>query len=70
VIGRKKLSTIRDELQMGLAPDGGDPIQWLEQSIASAKRKGDRVEVLEGLERFLKSPPEHKRRQRRVGAKK
>ncbi len=70
MIGTKKLSTIRRAIEEALAPAGGDPIQRLERQIASAKRKGDRTEVMEGLKRFLESPRERKRRQHRVGAKK
>ena len=68
MIGTKKLSTIRREIEEALAPAGGDPIQRLERQIASAKRKGDRTEVMEGLKRFLESPRERKRRKHRAGA--
>jgi len=70
MIGTKKLSTIRREIEGALAPAGGDPIQRLERQIAAAKRKGDRTEVLEGLKRFLKSPRKQKRRKDRAGARK
>lgn len=70
MIGTKKLSTIRRELEKALAGAGADPIRRLERQIASAKRKGDRTEVLEGLKRFLESPRQRKRRKHRVGAKK
>jgi hypothetical protein len=43
-------------LEKALASTGADPIQRLERQIASAKRKGDRTEVLEGLKQFLESP--------------
>ncbi len=69
MIGTKKLSTIQREIEKALAPAGGDPIRRLERRIASAKRKGDRTEVLEGLKRFLESPRRRKRRKRRVGAR-
>jgi hypothetical protein len=55
MIGRRKLSTIRKQIEKALASTGADPIQRLERQIASAKRKGDRTEVLEGLKRFLES---------------
>jgi hypothetical protein len=55
MIGTKELSTIRHELEEALAPAGGDPIQQLERLIASAKRKGERSEIMEGLKRFLQS---------------
>jgi hypothetical protein len=56
MIGTKKLSTTRREIEEALAPAGGDPIQRLERQIASARRNGDRTEVLEGLRRFLEAP--------------
>ena len=70
MIGTKKLSTIRREIEEAVAPAGGNPIQRLERQIASAKRKGDRTEVLEGLKRFLESPRKRKRRTGRAGARK
>jgi hypothetical protein len=70
MIGPKKLSTIREEIKTTLASTGEDPIQWLERNIASAKRKGEGTEILEGLQRFLESPPKRKQRTRRVGVKK
>jgi hypothetical protein len=70
MIGTKKLSTIRQEIQKALASSGEDPIQRLERRIASAKRKGDNTEVMEGLRRFLESSGNRKSRNRPVGAKK
>ena len=69
MIGTKKLSTIRKQIEKALAPTGADPIQRLERQIASAKRKGDRTEVLEGLKQFLESPRKRKHRQHGAGAK-
>jgi hypothetical protein len=69
MIGPKKLSTIHKEIEQALASGGNDPIQRLERQIASAKRKGDRTEVMEGLKRFLESP-RRKRRKHRVETKK
>jgi len=69
MIGTKKLSTIRKQIEKALASTGADPIQRLDRQIASAKRKGDRTEVMEGLKRFLESPRKRKRRKRGVGAK-
>ena len=69
MIGTKKLSTIRQQIEKALAPPGADPIQRLERQIASAKRKGDRTEVLEGLKRFLESPRKRNQRKHGVGAK-
>ena len=70
MIGTKKLSTIRKEIEKALASTGEDPIQRLERQIASGKRKGDRTEVIEGLKRFLESPRKRKQRKQRVGEKK
>ena len=69
MIGTRKLSTIRKPIEKALASTGADPIQRLERQIASAKRKGDRTEVLEGLKRFLESPREGTHRKRGVGVK-
>jgi hypothetical protein len=64
MIGNKKLSTIRREIERSLAARDEDPLQRLERQIAVATRKGERTEVLEGLERFLKSPRKRRRRKR------
>lgn len=64
MIGTKKLSTIHHEIEQALASSGADPIQRLERQIASAKRKGDRTEVMEGLKRFLESPRPKRRKHR------
>jgi hypothetical protein len=69
MIGTKKLSAIRKEIEKALASGGPDPIQRLERQIAAAKRKGNNTEVLEGLKRFLESPKKRKPRKRRAGAK-
>jgi siroheme synthase (precorrin-2 oxidase/ferrochelatase) len=69
MIGTKKLSAIRKQIEKALAPSGTDAIQRLERQIASAKRKGERTEVLEDLKRFLESPRKRKSRKRGVGAK-
>jgi hypothetical protein len=70
MIGTKKLSTIRREIEEALAPSGGDPIQRLERQIASAHRKGQRAEVLQGLKRFLESPRKRKGPKSRAEASK
>jgi hypothetical protein len=69
MIGTKKLSTIREEIEKTLASTSNDPIQRLERLIASARGKGDRTEVLEDLKRFLQSPGQQQRRRQRIGAK-
>jgi hypothetical protein len=61
MIGTRKLSTTRREIQEALARADGDPIQRLERYIASAKRRGDSTDVLESLKRFLESPRKRKR---------
>ncbi len=38
MIGTKKLSTIRKEIEAALASAGNNPIQRLKQQIATAKR--------------------------------
>lgn len=69
MIGTKKLSTIRKQIEKALAATGADPIQRLERQIASAKRKGERTVVLEGLKRFLESPRKRTQRKHGVGGK-
>jgi hypothetical protein len=69
MIGAKKLGTIRKQIEDALTSPGADPIERLERQIASAKRKGDRTEVMEGLKRFLESPRKGKRRKPAVRAK-
>jgi hypothetical protein len=70
MIGTKKLSAIRSEIETALASTGENPIQRLERLIAASKRAGDRTEVLEGLKRFLESPRKRDKRKQRVRAKK
>jgi hypothetical protein len=69
LIGTKKLSTIRNQIEKALASSGADPIQRLERQIASAKRKGNRTEVLEGLKRLLEAPRKRKPRKHGVRTK-
>ena len=69
MIGTRKLSTIRKQIEKALASTGADPIPRLERQIASAKRKGDHTEVLEGLKQFLESAPKRNHRKRGAGAK-
>ena len=69
MIGPKKLSTIRRELEEALATGGADPIERLDRQIAAAKCKGDRTDIMEGLKRFLESPLKGKRRKRSARAK-
>jgi hypothetical protein len=67
MIGTKKLSTIRKQIEKALASTSVDPIQQLERQIASAKRKGDRTEVMEGIKRFLESPRKRAQQKHRDG---
>lgn len=69
MIGTKKLSTIRQQIETALASPDADPIQRLQRQIASAKRKGKRTEVMEGLKRFLESPRKGKHHKKDVEAK-
>jgi hypothetical protein len=69
MIGTKKLGTIRKQIEEALGSTGADPIQRLERLIASAKRKGHRTEVMDGLKRFLESPRKGKQRKHGVGTK-
>jgi iron only hydrogenase large subunit-like protein len=69
MIGTKKLSTIREDIEEALASAGDDPIQRLERLIASAERKGDSTDVMEDLKRFLESTRKPKHRKHRVEAK-
>ena len=69
MIGTKNLSAIRKQIEKALDSTGADPIQRLERQIASAKRIGDRTEVMEGLKRFLELPWKGKPRKRGAGAK-
>lgn len=72
MIGRKKLSTIRRELQCALAGEGDDPIRWLEQRMTAGRRgppaRGE-IEVLQSLSRFLRTPGIKRRRTRASGGK-
>ena len=50
MMGNKKLLTIREELRAALSKTAEDPIAWLEQRIATAKRRGTgTTKVLESL---------------------
>ncbi len=53
MMGTKSLGEMREELRQKLAETGDDPIVWLENRIATGKRRGDRTDVLEGIKRVL-----------------
>lgn len=63
MMGKKKLSTIRQELHAALAATGMDPIAWLEESITAAKRRGESSQVMESLKRVLQGPKTNRRGQ-------
>jgi hypothetical protein len=73
VIGPKKLSTIRQELQRALAASGEDPIRWLEGRMTGPEHQGSAAsgesEILRSLRRFLEAPGRGKRRNQRAGAR-
>jgi hypothetical protein len=74
VIGPKKLSTIRQELQHALTATGEDPIRWLEARMTGPERQGSagsgESDVLRSLRRFLEAPGRGKGRNQRVGVRK
>ena len=74
MIGPKKLSTIRQELQHALGATGDDPIAWLQKRVAASQRRGAQTsagsEVLQSLERFLEAPGRKKRGKQRASMKK
>jgi hypothetical protein len=73
MIGRKKLSVVREELQSALAPAGDDPIRWLENLMHTGGKRtaaSGEGEVLKSLRRFLKSQTASKKRGRRPRPKK
>ena len=57
MIGPKKLSTIREELQRALTSTGSDTIDWLEERMSAPERQSSvaagESEVLNSLRRFL-----------------
>ncbi len=69
MMGPKKLSTIREELASHVAPEGEDPIRWLEQRIQQLEkeRKPNKgmIDVLESLRRVLEMKLKPKRRRPR-----
>ena len=69
MMGKKKLSTIKEELRNALAKEHGDPIRWLEESIAEGQRHGRRTDVLESVKQVLEVPAPGKPSTRRAKAK-
>ena len=74
MIGPKKLSQIRQDLQRALAATGDDPLRWLEERMAAPERQGvaspGESEVLHSLRRLLEAPRRSRRQRKRVGTKK
>jgi len=74
MMGPKKLSIIRQELEQALAATGEDPIAWLETRIAKSKGRNttvaERTDVLEALRLFLAKPKKRNPRKKRAGSKK
>lgn len=72
MMGPKKLGAIRQELTSALAETGDDPIEWLENRIVAAERRGlvrpGSADVLRSLKRFIEKPPIRPKR-RTVGTK-
>ena len=74
MIGRKKLSTIREELERAAASIGDDPIRRLEERMTASKHKGaadsGSHEVLQSLRRFLEATEKPSRPRKRTGGTK
>lgn len=74
MIGTKTLGEIRRELKAALDAAGDDPIQWLEEQMASPQsgstghQPGN--EVLQSLQRFLIAEPKTRRQSRQSAARK
>ena len=61
MMGPKKLSTIRSEIEAALAETGKDPIQWLEDRIQELQKQPTRhqkkgTEILQMIRRVLERP--------------
>ena len=73
MIGPKKLSTIRQELQRALTAAGDDPIRWLEERMNTPEHQGSagtgESEVLHSLRRFLETAGRENVRKRRLDMK-
>ncbi len=74
MIGSKKFSTIRQELQRALTATGSDPIRWLEERMTAPERQKSAAsgesEILHSLRRVLEGRVKKKRQKQRVGTKK
>jgi len=74
LIGSKKLSTIRQELQRAVTATGDDPIRRLEERMTAPEHQGRAAsgesEVLLSLLRFLEPTGRTRSPKHRTGAKK
>jgi hypothetical protein len=74
VIGRKKLATIRQELQRALTATGDDPIRWLEERMTAPEHQGPAAsganEVLRSLRRFVEATGRTRNRKGRARVQK
>jgi hypothetical protein len=69
MIGTKKLSAIRDQIEEALASSSENPVERLERLVSSAKSKGEGAVVMEGLLNFLRSPVNGNGGKRRSGVR-
>ena len=74
MIGPKKLSAIREELQRALSATGDDPIRWLEERMTTPAYQGaentGESEILHSLRRVLEATGRKKRQTQQGGMKK
>jgi hypothetical protein len=49
MMGNKKRSAMRRELQDAIKATGQDPIEWLEERTAEAKLRGEGADILQSL---------------------
>ncbi len=74
MMGPRKLSTSRQELERALTDTGDDPILWLEARMTALDQQGSiastESQVLRSLKRFLEGTGKQPRRKRRVSTKK
>jgi hypothetical protein len=74
MIGPKKLSAIRQELESALTATGDDPIRWLEVRMTAPECQGSAAsegrDVLQSLRRVLEATGREKRRRQWASTKK
>ena len=69
MIGKKKAAEYREDVRKAVAKTKEDPIAWLENRIAGARRKGEGTDVLESLRRVLTTGKGKARRKRSTATK-